>query len=266
MLDPLPPRDRYGLGAAPDSFRVSELRCTPHGAGDGVYGEAGIALVLDGAFEYRGAHGAALALPGAVIFANRGESFSCTDAGAASNKRLALFFGSELLDEIADAHGRDRAEFALSALPPSRPASAFAPLLRAAARGDVLAAFDVASAAFATTSGPTRSVSTADTRRVLNAVRHVQANFAGCCALDTLASVAGLSRFHFARLFKTVTGESPAQYVLHTRLAAAARMLVETSAPVAQIAYGSGFSDLSHFNASFKVAFGATPSRWRAAA
>ena len=261
-----PAKSRYGLGADANSYRISELVCAPRAPSEGLYAEVGLALVLDGAFEYRGRHGSALALPGSIIFASREEYFSCAQSDAPSNRRLALFFGDDMIAGVADACGLDAPGFARATLPPSRQAASLAALLHRAARGGEQDAMAVASAAFEA-AAPVRAYapSPADKRRVLDSVRFIQANFAGNCALATLAGVAGLSQFHFARLFKLITGQSPAQFVLHVRLAAAARRLLESATPVAQIAFEAGFNDLSHFNASFKTAFAATPTAWRRA-
>lgn len=261
-----PAKNRYGLDAPADGYCVSELTCAPRVPSEGLYAEAGLALVVDGAFEYRGRHGSALALPGSIIFASRDEFFSCAQSDAPSNRRLALFFGDDMIAGIADACGLDAPAFARATLPPSREAAALAALLRRAARGGEQDAMAVGAAAFeAAAAVPAYAPAPADKRRVLEAVRYVQANFAGNCALATLAGVAGVSQFHFARLFKLITGQSPAQFVLYTRLAAAARQLLESATPVAQIAFETGFNDLSHFNASFKAAFSATPTAWRRA-
>lgn len=261
-----PTKTRYGLDAPADGYRISELTCAPRAPSEGLYAEVGLALVVDGAFEYRGRHGSALALPGSIIFASRDEFFSCAQSDAQSNRRLALFFGDDMIAGVANACGLDAPDFARATLPPSREAAALAVLLHRAARGDAQDAMAVATAAFeAATPARAYAPVPADKRRVLEAVRYVQANFAGNCALATLAGVAGLSQFHFARLFKLVTGQSPAQLVMHTRLAAAARCLLESTTPVAQIAFETGFNDLSHFNASFKSAFGLTPTAWRRA-
>lgn len=261
-----PAKARYGLDAPASGYCISELVCAPRAPSEGLYSEVGLALVVDGAFEYRGRHGSALALPGSIIFASRDEFFSCAQSDAPSNRRLALFFGEDMIAAIADACGLDAPEFSRATLPPSREAAALAVLLHRAARGGEQDAMAVANAAFeAATPARAYAPAPADKRRVLETVRYIQANFAGTCALATLAGVAGLSQFHFARLFKLVTGQSPAQFVLYTRLAAAARRLHESTTPVAQIAFETGFNDLSHFNASFKTAFGATPTAWRRA-
>ena len=105
--------------------------------------------------------------------------------------------------------------------------------------------------------------SDADTHGVLDAVRYINAHFAEHCPLDTLAAVAGMNRFRFAKRFRAVTGATANQYVISRRLSAAALRLAATKAPIAEIAFEVGFNDLSHFDACFRSAFGCAPSIWR---
>jgi AraC family transcriptional regulator len=80
--------------------------------------------------------------------------------------------------------------------------------------------------------------------------------------LDALAQVAGVSRFHFARLFKATTGESPHKAVTRRR-AERARRLIVAGHPVAETAIAVGFSDQSHLCRHYKRLFGETPARTR---
>lgn len=82
-------------------------------------------------------------------------------------------------------------------------------------------------------------------------------------SLPELATVAGLSQFHFARLFKATTGESPHQYVLSLRVARARDLLREPGRPVAEIASASGFKGPVQFNRAFARIVGMTPSEYR---
>jgi AraC family transcriptional regulator len=75
--------------------------------------------------------------------------------------------------------------------------------------------------------------------------------------------VAGLSPFHFLRTFTRVTGITPHQWLLRARLHDAARRLVETRAPVTDIALDVGFDDLSNFIRTFRAEFGVSPTRYR---
>jgi transcriptional regulator GlxA family with amidase domain len=83
------------------------------------------------------------------------------------------------------------------------------------------------------------------------------------CSLAKLANLVQLSPCYFLRIFKNVTGQSPTQYARNARLCAAANDLLTTRAPVADIAFTTGFNDISHFNASFRAAFGRSPTHWR---
>ena len=82
-------------------------------------------------------------------------------------------------------------------------------------------------------------------------------------SLDMLAQQVGLSRYHFARLFRRTTGESPHQFVLHKRLEAAQHLLRKTDLHLSQIAVGVGFSNQGHFTQTFKRHLGLTPLRYR---
>jgi AraC-like DNA-binding protein len=97
----------------------------------------------------------------------------------------------------------------------------------------------------------------------LSIVRHLESRYHEPCSLTALASLARLSPFYFLRVFRKVTGQSPAQYVMIARLRAAANDLLTTRAPVAEIALKTGFNDISHFNASFRSVFGRSPTLWR---
>ncbi|MBX3736831.1 MAG: helix-turn-helix transcriptional regulator [Candidatus Didemnitutus sp.] len=81
--------------------------------------------------------------------------------------------------------------------------------------------------------------------------------------LDALAAKAGLSKFHFHRLFKEATGTSPAKFQLDARMKEARRRLRETKQSVVAIALDTGFSSPSHFAQVFRREAGMTPSEFR---
>jgi len=84
-------------------------------------------------------------------------------------------------------------------------------------------------------------------------------------ATETLAALAGMSRFRLCRHFARAYGLPPHAYRLQRRLAAAKRLLGEGEPPAA-VAAALGFADQSHFHKRFKGAFGITPGRFTAAA
>ncbi len=108
---------------------------------------------------------------------------------------------------------------------------------------------------------PRHSLPPGRLRRVLAYIRE---NLAGAIGLDELAAQVGLSRYHFARVFKASTGETPHQYVLRLRIEEARRLLVETKQGVMEIAQAVGFRSPSHFAALFKRSTGMSPAGYRA--
>jgi AraC-like DNA-binding protein len=83
--------------------------------------------------------------------------------------------------------------------------------------------------------------------------------------LEDAAAQAGISPFHFLRLFADVLGVTPHQYLVRSRLRHAARRLADDDSPITNIAYDVGFGDLSNFVRTFHRAAGASPLRFRQA-
>lgn len=81
--------------------------------------------------------------------------------------------------------------------------------------------------------------------------------------MRTLAAQAGISEFHFSRLFKSYTTFSPYQYLIQLRLAHAKKLLRDASKSVTEVAYESGFSSFSNFINTFRRHFGHSPSKLR---
>jgi AraC-like DNA-binding protein len=79
--------------------------------------------------------------------------------------------------------------------------------------------------------------------------------------LSRLSRTVGMSPYHFARVFRELTGAPPHRYLLRRRLAAAVERLRD-GGPVTETCFAVGFQSLSHFIHSFRRAFGASPSRY----
>ena len=92
---------------------------------------------------------------------------------------------------------------------------------------------------------------------------YVAAHLASGIRLQQLASVAGLSPYHFARAFKTSTGLSPNSFVLHCRIAEAKRLLSASSLPIGEIARRTGFNGPGQLSTRFRAMSGTTPSAYR---
>jgi AraC-like DNA-binding protein len=81
--------------------------------------------------------------------------------------------------------------------------------------------------------------------------------------LERAAREAGLSPFHFLRLFAKVLGVTPHQYLVRCRLRRAARLLANDTRSVTDVAYDAGFTDISNFTRTFHRAAGVSPRRFR---
>lgn len=81
--------------------------------------------------------------------------------------------------------------------------------------------------------------------------------------LARLAAQAGLSKFHFQRLFKSAVGVSPSRYQINLRMNLARQLLRETKKSVIDVALDVGYADPSHFAQLFRRETGLSPSDYR---
>jgi AraC-like DNA-binding protein len=220
----------------------------------GQYRRARIALVLSGAFHARSSSGDVLVAPGTLLLGNAAQAYEYRHVDDGGDRSLLFEYDDEL------AHFRQAAV----------PADAALVVLAAEALrgGDAEALREVAFLARARASGATEARrpawSRAQAGRVARTLRYIEAHSDEDCSLAALASQVGLSRYHFLRVFRAVTGTTPRQHLIATRLRAAAAALARTRRPVTRVALEAGFGDLSHFIASFSRAFGRSPRAFRA--
>jgi AraC family transcriptional regulator len=100
-------------------------------------------------------------------------------------------------------------------------------------------------------------------RQLEQVLEFVAGNLTCKIELQDLAAVAGLSRFHFSRLFKRTTGQSPYDFVLEQRVRAAATALASTTDPVEAIAPMVGFRSASQLARAFRQTYGRSPQAYR---
>lgn len=81
-------------------------------------------------------------------------------------------------------------------------------------------------------------------------------------SLGELASVAGLSAYHFLRVFRRETGLTPHAYLLQVRIDRA-RLMLAGGATIVDTALAWGFSDQSHLTRRFKAVLGVTPGQYQ---
>jgi len=90
------------------------------------------------------------------------------------------------------------------------------------------------------------------------------AHIAESIAVEDLAQVANLSRWHFSRCFQKTSGISPHRYILETKMGLAAHLLLNSNFSVKEIASQCGYVDSSYFCKSFKLIHGISPGMFRA--
>lgn len=103
-------------------------------------------------------------------------------------------------------------------------------------------------------------------RRLRRALEFMHDNCGRELSLAEIADAAYLSEFHFARLFKKITGATPHAYLASLRLERARRLLAETDLSISEIGARVGYTSQSHFTKVFRAATGLTPKSFREAA
>ena len=101
--------------------------------------------------------------------------------------------------------------------------------------------------------------------RVLRVLAFIHDNPAGDLSLDALADVAAMSRFHWHRVFRALTGETCAQAVRRIRLHHAATLLVRSDQAISDIAVSVGYPNPTSFARAFSEAYGSSPAAFRKA-
>ncbi|HEU4387752.1 MAG TPA: helix-turn-helix domain-containing protein [Blastocatellia bacterium] len=100
-------------------------------------------------------------------------------------------------------------------------------------------------------------------RRIRLALEFIHDNYARDLALEEIASAAYLSEYHFARLFKQISGVTPHVYLANVRIERARQLLLDTPASINEVAAAVGYQSQSHFTRLFKAVTGLTPRAYR---
>ena len=98
---------------------------------------------------------------------------------------------------------------------------------------------------------------------ITDIVEYIEASIASRLTLAELSARAGISDFHFNRMFSTIAGVTLKQYVLGRKLAYAAQMLKATTRSVIDISLEMGFEYPEVFSRSFKNHLGISPAEYR---
>jgi AraC-like DNA-binding protein len=226
-----------------------------------------LSYVRKGSFGCRSRGKSHELVAGSFLVGHPGDEYCCTHDHVFNDECLSI----RLAPALVEALGGERGLWRVGSVAPLPELMVLGELAQAAAEGRSDLGPDEAGMLLAVrfvdrVSGKGRALAATqprERRRAVEAALWLDANAHEVIDLDSAAKEAGLSPFHFLRLFAKVLGVTPHQYLIRCRLRHAARLLADEDAPVTQIALDVGFADLSNFVRSFHRVAGLSPRRFR---
>ncbi len=256
-----------------DSISVYDYRCTA-GPDSRPFVERhhshSIAYVRKGSFGCTKRGQSFELVAGSMLIGHPGDEYVCThDHHICGDECLSFVLSPALVDTIGD-----RAEvWKTGCAPPLPELMVLGELAQAAACGRSDVGLDEVGHALASrfvevVSGRTQKplqAAARDRRRAVETALWIDAHSHRPIELEDAAGQAGVSPFHFLRLFSSVLGVTPHQYLVRSRLRHAARLLADDARAITDVAYDVGFGDLSNFVRTFHRAAGVSPRDFRKA-
>jgi AraC-like DNA-binding protein len=234
-----------------------------------------ISLVRSGVFGFRSERGPQLLTTGFAMLANPGQQYEISHEHAGGDRCLIFRFDEACLESLVGSgpRGAPRRYFARSVLPPVLRVEALTNLAeqRLAEGGAALGLEELGLALAVHVSAqlgrPPKAEAVRDSRAARDSVYAALAEIEHAASeelrLGDLARVAGMSPYHFLRVFKRETGVTPHRFLMQVRVRRALELLRDTTRPVTEIAFDVGFGDLSNFINTFRREVGCSPARFR---
>lgn len=257
-----------GWHASDVTFRSTSTSSRFESRHDGV----AIAVVTAGSFRYRSTQGRVTLMPGALMLGNAGDDFECDYEESWGDRCISFGYTRDYFERIAaGVPDAKRTSFATHRVPPTAAAIALTAEIEVASGSENAVCWEelalrVAGSALSGEDDAPVRFSARDERRIGRALDLIEARYCEPLSIGTIADAVCVSPHHFLRVFRTVAGVTPHQYLVRTRLRRAAVALATTDEPIAQVAFAHGFGDVSTFIASFGRMFGKTPRDYRRAA
>ncbi|MGZ6142240.1 MAG: helix-turn-helix domain-containing protein [Myxococcales bacterium] len=246
------------------AMRVVDYRCDA-GPADRPFVERhrafSISWVRRGSFGCRSRGRSFELVAGAVLVGHPGDEYLCTHDHVRGDECLSFQFAAVECERL----------WRVGSLPPLPELMVLGELAQAAADGESDLGLDEAGLLFAAkftalaaqAPGAEQRISPRDRRRAVDAALWLDSRAQESIRLEDGAARAGLDPFHFLRVFARVLGVTPHQYLVRTRLRRAARLLADAERPVTDVAFDSGFGDVSNFMRTFRRAAGMSPRAFR---
>jgi AraC family transcriptional regulator len=96
---------------------------------------------------------------------------------------------------------------------------------------------------------------------VYKVILYIEQNYNDDLTLEELSKVAGFSKYHFHRIFKSIIGENISDYIRRVRLSSTT-LKFKTNQKITEIAIDSGYETNASFSKAFKKYFGITPKEF----
>jgi AraC-like DNA-binding protein len=223
-----------------------------------------ISFVESGSFDVRVRGELWRFVPGTIFVTARELEFSCAhDRECPDDRCLSVSYGEQTVEDLL-----------VAGVPALRPRAEWSAArerflrhrLASCTAGDELRLELIAGALFQSLAGggtahPARGGMriTDVMRRIDRVVQLIESSFDRQLTLRQMADAAGMSVYHFARVFRELTGLPAHRYLTAVRLRHAAQRLDEGES-VTSTCYAVGFASLSHFVTAFRKRFGVVPS------
>jgi AraC-like DNA-binding protein len=255
-----------------ESLRVIDYRCTAERHAPAfaeLHDSFTIAYVRRGTFGCHARGHTFELVRGSFLLGRPGDEYTCThDHTDGGDECLSFHLSDALVDEIDPVNA-----WHTGALPPLAELVVLGELAQAAVTGEAELGIDEVgvsiAARFSAVAADRKrrlSPSAHDRKRAVETALWLDEHAHEHVDLDTIAARAGLSPFHFLRVFAAVIGVTPHQYLVRARLRHAAQLLADPERSITDIAYDVGFADVSNFVRTFHRAAGVSPRGFRKAA
>ena len=252
-----------------NALTVVDYRCTA-GPGDAPFPEShanyALAYVRRGSFGLKARGASHDLVAGSFMVGYPGDEYMCThDHHGCGDECLSFHFRPDFIDAL----GGPREPWHAGAVPPRAELMVLGELAQAVVEQKSDVGLDeigpvIASRFLKLGNKKTNlAVSSANRHRAVGAALWMDECSEKDISLESAAAHAGLSPFHFLRVFSAVLGVTPHQYLVRSRLRRAARLLADEDRSITGIALDVGFADLSNFVRSFRRAAGVSPRGFR---
>jgi len=229
-----------------------------------------ISYVRAGSFGYCTRGESRDLVAGSILVGHPGDEYLCTHAHVRGDECLSF----QLAPAAIDAVGGDPALWRSRGLPPVPDLAVLGELAQASAEGRSDLGLEEVALSLAARyvdvvkerKRPPLAATARDRGRAVHAALWIDAHAQQPLDLEQVAKEAGLSPFHFLRLFGRVVGVTPHQYLIRSRLRRAAQLLADGERSITDVAFDVGFGDLSNFVRTFRRAARASPRVFRRAA